>query len=142
MISMIPTAQPIVILMADDDADDRLLTQDAMADARVINDLHFVTDGEELMEYLYRRGRYADAASAPRSGLILLDLNMPKLITSILSGGFIFVGAEFICLANHGAILAASPWDCCDPIHSLRYPSLRANFDETKTTYFVTRTKV
>lgn len=75
---MIPTAQPIVILMADDDADDRLLTQDAMTDARVINDLHFVTDGEELMEYLYRRGRYADAMSAPRPGLILLDLNMPK----------------------------------------------------------------
>jgi CheY-like chemotaxis protein len=75
---MIPTAQPIVILMADDDADDRLLTQDAMMDARVINDLHFVTDGEELMEYLYRRGRYADAVSAPRPGLILLDLNMPK----------------------------------------------------------------
>ena len=75
---MIPTAQPIVILMADDDADDRLLTQDAMTDARVINDLHFVTDGEELMEYLYRRGRYADAVSAPRPGLILLDLNMPK----------------------------------------------------------------
>jgi CheY-like chemotaxis protein len=75
---MIPTAQPIVILVADDDADDRLLIQDAMTDARVINDLHFATDGEELMEYLYRRGRYADAVSAPRPGLILLDLNMPK----------------------------------------------------------------
>src|SRR5919198_2950421 len=75
---MIPTVQPIVILMADDDADDRLLTQDAMTDARVINDLHFVTDGEELMEYLYQRGRYADEASAPRPGLILLDPNMPK----------------------------------------------------------------
>ena len=75
---MIPTAQPIVILMADDDADDRLLTQDAMTDARVINDLHFVTNGEELMDYLYRRGRYADMAASPRPGLILLDLNMPK----------------------------------------------------------------
>ena len=78
IISMIPTAQPIVILMADDDADDRLLTQDAMTDARVINDLHFVTNGEELMDYLYRRGRYADMATSPRPGLILLDLNMPK----------------------------------------------------------------
>lgn len=75
---MIPTAQPIVILMADDDADDRLLVQDAMRDARVINDLRFVQDGEDLMEYLYCRGRYADGASAPRPGLILLDLNMPK----------------------------------------------------------------
>lgn len=78
IISMIPTAQPLVILMADDDADDRLLTQDAMTDARVINDLHFVTSGEELMDYLYRRGRYADMATSPRPGLILLDLNMPK----------------------------------------------------------------
>jgi CheY-like chemotaxis protein len=78
ILSMIPTAQPIVILMADDDADDRLLTQDAMTDARVINDLHFVTNGEELMDYLYRRGRYADMATSPRPGLILLDLNMPK----------------------------------------------------------------
>ncbi len=75
---MIATAQRIVILMADDDADDRLLVQDALRDARVINDLRFVEDGEDLMEYLYRRGRYADAASAPRPGLILLDLNMPK----------------------------------------------------------------
>lgn len=75
---MIATAQRFVILMADDDADDRLLTQDAMRDARVINDLRFVEDGEDLMDYLYRRGRYADGASAPRPGLILLDLNMPK----------------------------------------------------------------
>ncbi|MGH8523164.1 MAG: response regulator [Gammaproteobacteria bacterium] len=64
--------------MADDDPDDRLLTRDAMRDARVINDLRFVEDGEDLMDYLYRRGRYADGASAPRPGLILLDLNMPK----------------------------------------------------------------
>lgn len=78
ILSMIPTAQPIVILMADDDADDRLLTQDAMTDARIINDLHFVTNGEELMDYLYRRGHYADMATSPRPGLILLDLNMPK----------------------------------------------------------------
>ncbi|MDQ3959432.1 MAG: response regulator, partial [Pseudomonadota bacterium] len=41
-------------------------------------DLHFVTNGEELMDYLYRRGRYADMATSPRPGLILLDLNMPK----------------------------------------------------------------
>jgi len=71
-------AQPIVILIADDDADDRLLTQDAMSEARVINELHFVEDGQELMDYLYQRGRYAEPSSAPRPGLILLDLNMPK----------------------------------------------------------------
>ncbi len=70
--------QPITILMADDDADDRLLTQDAMRDARVLNELRFVEDGGELMDYLYRRGRYAEPSSAPRPRLILLDLNMPK----------------------------------------------------------------
>lgn len=72
------TMQPITILMADDDADDRLLTQDAMRDARVLNQLRFVEDGEELMDYLYRRSRYAEPSSAPRPRLILLDLNMPK----------------------------------------------------------------
>lgn len=75
---MNPATQAITILMADDDADDRLLTKDAMRDARVVNDLRFVVDGQELMDYLYRRGRYAEPSSAPRPGLILLDLNMPK----------------------------------------------------------------
>lgn len=69
--------QPIVILMADDDADDRMLTRDALAESRVLNELRFVEDGEELMDYLKRRGKFADA-DAPRPGLILLDLNMPK----------------------------------------------------------------
>ena len=70
--------QPIVILMADDDADDRILTKDALDESRVLNDLRFVEDGEELMDYLNRRGKYADGNEAPRPGLILLDLNMPK----------------------------------------------------------------
>jgi CheY-like chemotaxis protein len=69
---------PIVILMADDDADDRMLTRDALEESRVLNELRFVEDGEELMEYLTRKGKYADAKDSPRPGLILLDLNMPK----------------------------------------------------------------
>ena len=69
---------PIVILMADDDADDRMLTRDALEESRVFNELRFVEDGEELMEYLTRKGKYANAADSPRPGLILLDLNMPK----------------------------------------------------------------
>ena len=68
----------IVILMADDDADDRLLAKDALTECRLANDLHFVENGEELLEYLKRRGKYASLADAPRPGLILLDLNMPK----------------------------------------------------------------
>ena len=70
--------EPIVILMADDDSDDRLLTQRALEASRVVNDLRFVEDGEELMDYLFQRGGYADPDAAPRPGLILLDLNMPR----------------------------------------------------------------
>jgi CheY-like chemotaxis protein len=71
-------ARPITILLADDDEEDRMLTSDALNESRVVNDLKFVEDGEDLLDYLYRRGKYTDPASAPRPGLILLDLNMPK----------------------------------------------------------------
>ena len=66
----------ITILMADDDEDDCLMAKEALEEAKVANDLHFVEDGEELMDYLYRRGKYS--RDTPRPGLILLDLNMPK----------------------------------------------------------------
>jgi CheY-like chemotaxis protein len=71
-------ARPITILIAEDDPDDRLLTQRALEMSRVVNDLRFVEDGEELMEYLLHQGRYTDAAKSPRPGLVLLDLNMPR----------------------------------------------------------------
>jgi len=70
--------KPIVILMADDDPDDRLMTREAFEESRLANELRFVEDGEELLDYLKRRGKYADPSSAPRPGLILLDLNMPR----------------------------------------------------------------
>ena len=70
--------KPITILMADDDPDDRQMTKEAFAESHLANDLRFVHDGEELMDYLQRRGKYADPAKSPRPGLILLDLNMPK----------------------------------------------------------------
>ena len=70
--------RPITILMADDDPDDRQLTKEAFQEARLVNDLRFVEDGEELMDYLLRRGKYADPASSPRPAILLLDLNMPK----------------------------------------------------------------
>jgi CheY-like chemotaxis protein len=75
---MTPESMPITILMADDDPDDRLLTADALKEARLINDIRFVENGIELLEYLRRQGRFAPPADAPRPGLILLDLNMPK----------------------------------------------------------------
>ena len=68
----------ITILMADDDADDRQMTLEAFSESRLANDLRFVEDGAELMDYLFRRNKYTDPASSPRPGLILLDLNMPK----------------------------------------------------------------
>ena len=68
----------ITILMADDDEDDRLMTKEAFKEARLVNELRFVVDGEDLLNYLYRRGKYADPATSPRPGLILLDLNMPR----------------------------------------------------------------
>jgi CheY-like chemotaxis protein len=72
---MTQKAKPITILMADDDPDDRLLTKDALEESHLRNTFETVEDGEELMEYLYRRGKYSDK---PRPGLILLDLNMPR----------------------------------------------------------------
>lgn len=71
-------AKPITILMADDDLDDCEMTREAFAANHLANDLRFVGDGVELMDYLKRRGKYAAPGLAPTPGLILLDLNMPK----------------------------------------------------------------
>lgn len=68
-------SQPVTILMADDDDDDRRLTKEAFQEGQVFNELRFVENGEELMAYLRKEGKYEDA---PRPGLILLDLNMPR----------------------------------------------------------------
>jgi CheY-like chemotaxis protein len=67
-----------VILMAEDDSDDRLLVKDALAECQWQADLHFVENGEEMMDYLQRKGKYSGTSAAPRPGLILLDLNMPR----------------------------------------------------------------
>ena len=71
---------PITILVCDDDEDDRMLTQQALEDAHIANDLRFVVDGEDLLDYLRQSGAYAgETGAAPRPGLILLDLNMPNM---------------------------------------------------------------
>lgn len=62
--------------MADDDPDDRLLLREAFAENRLLNNLETVEDGEELMDFLHRRGRYENSEVTP--GLVLLDLNMPR----------------------------------------------------------------
>jgi len=71
---------PITILICDDDEDDRMLTQQALEDAHISNELRFVEDGEQLLDYLYQRGQFSgETGKAPRPGLILLDLNMPNM---------------------------------------------------------------
>ena len=76
---MPPRTLPVTILVADDDADDRQLVAEAFEEAKILNDLRFVEDGVELLDYLHRRGKYGEPDSSPRPGLILLDLNMPRM---------------------------------------------------------------
>jgi len=71
-------AVPITILVADDDADDRLMILEAFEESRVANRLDFVVDGEELLQYLRREGEFSGLEAEPYPGIILLDLNMPK----------------------------------------------------------------
>ena len=71
-------SKPDIILLAEDDSDDRLLLKDAVADCGWSGELHCVEDGEELLDYLLRRGKYQSPGSAPHPGVILLDLNMPR----------------------------------------------------------------
>jgi CheY-like chemotaxis protein len=66
------------ILMAEDDPDDRFLMEQTVLEIGFAGDLRFVEDGEELMQYLFRIGKYSDAGLSPRPVLIFLDLNMPK----------------------------------------------------------------
>lgn len=66
---------PIPILMADDDEEDCMLAQEALREGRLNNPIYFVHDGEQLLNFLRRRPPYQDA---PRPGLVLLDLNMPR----------------------------------------------------------------
>lgn len=70
--------QPIKILIADDDDEDRFMAKEAFEAAHLKNELVFVEDGEDLMDYLYQRGKYIREKEFSLPGLILLDLNMPR----------------------------------------------------------------
>ena len=69
----------VPILIADDDEDDRDMIRDALKESRLLNNLYCVNDGEELMDYLHHRGKFEDQIKNPLPGLILLDLNMPRM---------------------------------------------------------------
>ncbi|QBM18370.1 response regulator rcp1 [Marinobacter sp. JH2] len=71
--------KPVPILMADDDPLDQLLTKEAFEEAKAVNPLYFVDNGVELMRYLRREPPYTNEVEYPMPGLILLDLNMPKM---------------------------------------------------------------
>jgi two-component system, chemotaxis family, response regulator Rcp1 len=68
-------APPVSILLAEDNLADIRLIQEVLLEAKLTNDLHVVRDGVETLEFLRRQGPYA---SAPRIGLVLLDLSMPR----------------------------------------------------------------
>jgi CheY-like chemotaxis protein len=68
-------AAPIEILLVEDNLGDMRLTQEALKEGKVYNNLHWAKDGVEALEFLKREGKYADA---PRPDIILLDLNLPK----------------------------------------------------------------
>ncbi|HEY7142901.1 MAG TPA: response regulator [Streptosporangiaceae bacterium] len=69
------TLQPIEVLLVEDDPGDELMTREAFDEHKISNRLHIARDGEQALDFLFRRGEYA---SAPRVDLILLDLNLPK----------------------------------------------------------------
>lgn len=69
----------MTILMADDDEEDRMLAEDALQEAKLLNPIAFVRDGEELIDYLRCEGEYSSRDVSDLPGLILLDLNMPKI---------------------------------------------------------------
>ncbi|MET7981878.1 MULTISPECIES: response regulator [unclassified Streptomyces] len=70
-----PAGAPIDVLLVEDDPGDELMTREAFEDNKIGNTLHVVRDGEEALDFLYRRGDHVDA---PQPDLILLDLNLPK----------------------------------------------------------------
>ena len=69
----------ITILMADDDSEDCQFAQDSLKEGRLANDIRFVGNGEELMEYLRHKGQFQNEEEAPMPGLILMDLYMPRM---------------------------------------------------------------
>jgi CheY-like chemotaxis protein len=71
--------RPAIILLAEDDLGDQELTKRALKEGKIENELYIVKDGEEALDYLFRRRRYTDPETSPRPDLFLLDLNMPKI---------------------------------------------------------------
>jgi CheY-like chemotaxis protein len=71
--------EPFVVLMAEDDEHDILATRRAWKRHHISNPLYIVNDGEECLDFLHRRGKYSEPGTAPRPGILLLDIRMPKM---------------------------------------------------------------
>lgn len=74
---MTPITPNQAILIVEDNNEDYEATKRAFRKAGLRNSLHRCEDGDEAMDYLHRRGKYAAAETSPRPGIILLDLNLP-----------------------------------------------------------------
>lgn len=74
-----PQQELVTILLVEDNLDDVLITQKALEEARMVNTVHVARDGEEALNFLFHAGQYQDPSTSPRPGLILLDINMPRL---------------------------------------------------------------
>ena len=72
-------AEPIKILLVEDNPDHVMLIKTILEENNFLNEIYVVTDGQEALDYMYHRGKYADESKAPRPGLILLDLKLPKV---------------------------------------------------------------
>lgn len=71
--------EPFVVLMAEDDEHDVIAVNRAWKKNKIANPLYIVSDGEECLDYLYQRGKYENPEDAPRPGILLLDIKMPKM---------------------------------------------------------------
>jgi len=71
--------EPFIVLMAEDDEHDILAVRRAWKKRNINNPLYIVNDGEECLDYLHRRGKYSEQGTAPRPGIVLLDIKMPKM---------------------------------------------------------------
>jgi len=71
--------EPFVVLMAEDDEHDIVATRRAWKKHHIANPLYIVNDGEECLDYLHQRGKYSEQGTAPRPGILLLDIKMPKM---------------------------------------------------------------
>jgi len=71
--------KPFVVLMAEDNEHDIIATRRAWKKHHIVNPLYIVNDGEECLDFLYRRGKYKNGDAPPRPGILLLDVNMPKM---------------------------------------------------------------